>query len=400
MKAQSIAALCLTVGLSFIHLANAQEKTVALPATKTLATVPFALAAENVVLVSGTLVGHTDTLTFILDTGSSGISLDSATANRLKLTPEISDTNIRGIAGVHKARFLYNQQLALNGFVLDSLNFHINDYEFLSYVYGARIDGVIGYSLFSRYIVILDYDNKEIQICSQGAIRYPRGGYLLKPAIHRLPVQTARLRDNRSITTRFLYDIGAGPALVLSQDFDRDSAAISVSKTRFPVHAHGVGGSLEMEMTTARHLRLGPYRFRHVPTMIFNDQYNVTAYPYLGGIIGNQILKRFNTIFNYAKGEIYLEPNDQYHEPFERAYSGMELYYINGTIIVGSIVRGSPAETAGLKPDDVVIAVNNNLEQDFVAYKKALTAARKKITLIVRRDNELLKIRVKLLRLR
>ena len=42
---------------------------------------------------------------------------------------------------------------------VDSLDFYINDYEILSSVYGEKIDGVIGYSLFSRYIIKIDYDS-------------------------------------------------------------------------------------------------------------------------------------------------------------------------------------------------------------------------------------------------
>src|SRR5690606_11950207 len=246
----------------------------------------------------GILVGTPDTLNFILDTGSSGISLDSTTASSLGFVPEESDINIRGIAGVRKAKFLYAKQLKLNELIVDSLNFHINDYEFLSYFYGVRIDGVIGYSLLSRYILKIDYDIREIEICSQGTLRYPRGGLLLKPFIRTLPVQSARIRDHRKITTRFLFDIGAGLSLVLSQDFEQDSVVLRKKRKRFPIQAHGVGGKLAMDMTLVKDFRLGPYRFRNVPTMVFDDEFNVTSYPYLGGLIGNQILKRFNVIFN------------------------------------------------------------------------------------------------------
>jgi len=297
---------------------------------------------------------------------------------------------------VRKAEFLYNQKLKLNELIVDSLNFHINDYEFLSYVYGTQIDGVIGYSLFSRYILKLDYDVHEMEICSQGPIKYPRGGYLLRPFIRTLPVQTARVRDHRKVSSRFLFDIGAGLSLVLSEDFEQDSAIVRKKRKRFPIEAHGVGGKLAMEMTLVKDFRLGPYRFRNVPTMVFEDEFNVTSYPYLGGLIGNQILKRFNVIFNYERREIYLKPNGLYREPFEYSYSGMELYYIAGAIIVGSIVKGSPADNAGIKEGDVVIAIDNNASQDFVQYKRTLMIAKKQVRLIIQRDEALLEIRLKL----
>ncbi len=399
MKALPIVFLFSIACLFLVKTAWAQEEYIS-PPSKTLTVVPFSLAAESIVLVRGILIGHADTLTFILDTGSSGISLDSTTASSLNLVPEESDINIRGIAGVKKALFLYNQSLKLNELVIDSLNFHINDYEFLSYVYGTQIDGVIGYSLFSRYILKIDYDVREIEICSQGPIKYPRGGHLLRPFIRTLPVQSARIRDHRRVTSRFLFDIGAGLSLVLSQEFEQDSSLIRKKRKRFPVQAHGVGGKLTMDMTLVKDFRLGPYRFRKVPTMIFEDEYNITSYPYLGGLIGNQILKRFNVILNYDRREIYLKPNTLYREPFEYSYSGMELYYIDKVIVIGSIVKDSPADVAGFKEGDVVVAIDNNAGQDFVQYKKALMTAKKQIKLIIRRDAELMEIRLKLLRLR
>lgn len=376
--------------------AVAQEEYVSAP-SQTLTIVPFSLAAESVILIKATLVGHADTLTFILDTGSSGISLDSATAGSLGLTPVASEINIRGIAGMRKAEFIYNKKLKLNDLTVDSLNFHINDYEFLSYVYGVRIDGVIGYSLLSRYILKIDYDIREIEICSQGTLRYPRGGHLLKPFIRTLPVQSARIRDHRKITSRFLFDIGAGLSLVLSEDFEQDSLVLRKKRKRFPIQAHGVGGKLTMDMTLVKDFRLGPYRFRKVPTMVFADEFNVTSYPYLGGLIGNQILKRFNVIFNYQRREIYLKPNTLYREPFEYSYSGMELYFMNNVTVIGSIVKGSPAELAGLKEGDVLIAIDNNASQDFMQYKKALMSAKKQVKLIIRREEELIEIPLKLL---
>ena len=366
------------------------------PPSHTLAVIPFSLATESVVLVQGTLVGHADTLTFILDTGSSGISLDSTTAVSLGFTPEASDINIRGIAGTRKAAFLYNKQLKLGDLTIDSLNFHLNDYDFLSLVYGVQIDGVIGYSLFSRYIVKIDYDVKQIEICTQGPIEYPRGGYILKPFIRTLPVQPVHIRDHHPITTRFLFDTGAGLSLVLSRDFERDSLVLRRGRKRFPIQGHGIGGKLTMEMTLVKKLRLGPYRFRNIPTMVFDDKFNVTAYPYLGGLIGNQILKRFNAIFNYREREVYLKPNTLYRQPFEYSYSGMDLYYVHHTTVIGSIVSGSPADLAGLKEGDVIIAIDHIAGQEFAQYKKALTLARKRVKLVVRRGEKLLEVNVKL----
>lgn len=370
------------------------------PPSEYVTTVPFVLAAESVVLIKGTISGYTDTLTFVLDTGSSGISLDSAMADYLGLEPVPSDINIRGIAGISKAHFLYDLQLKLGGELIDSLNFHINDYEFLSYVYGESIHGVIGYGLFSRYIVKLNYDTLQMELHTPGAFRYPRGGHLLRPFINTLPVQRAQVKDSRTINSRFLFDVGAGVPLILTEDFVEDSSLLRTRRKRFPLDAYGIGGKFSMDLTLTARFKLGPYRFAKVPTMVFDDQFNVTSYPHLGGIVGNQILKRFNTIFNYPKREIYIKPNSLFREPFSYSYSGLELYGVEGQVVVGSVVKGSPADIAGAQEGDVVISVDRNLSQNLVQYKRLLMYSKKRVSMIVRRNDSLETFIIRLQRLK
>jgi len=49
-------------------------------------------------------------------------------------------------------KYVYNQTLTFGGLKIDSLNFHVSDYDILSSVYGDRIDGIIGYSFFNKWV--------------------------------------------------------------------------------------------------------------------------------------------------------------------------------------------------------------------------------------------------------
>ena len=109
---------------------------------------PFKQYTGGVVVIHGKFDSYPDTLNFILDTGSGGISLDSTTVLYFGLKGTPSERIIRGIAGIRKVKFAYNHTLHLPGLDVDSLNFHINDYDILSSVYGEKIDGIIGYSFF------------------------------------------------------------------------------------------------------------------------------------------------------------------------------------------------------------------------------------------------------------
>ncbi len=364
---------------------RAQEVFVEPPAAE-LTTIPFTQLTGGIIILQAKLGNHPDTLNFILDTGSTGISLDSTTADYLKLEPVPTERTIKGIAGTHKVKFLFNQQLKLPNLTIDSLNFHINNYEILTAVYGERIDGIIGYSVLSRYIVMLNYDSLHISFYSHGSLKYPKGGYLLKPNLNMLAAQPLRVKDYRSINTRFLYDIGAGVCMLLSKEFVSDSNFLEKGKKYFTKEGEGLGGKLDMQLTVIKEVRIGPYRFHRVPVHIFDDAHDVTSYPYMGGLIGNDILRRFNTIINYRKGDIYLMPNSHYIESFDYSYSGVELYLVNGIIIIGDVAKGSPAEVAGLKEGDEVLAVNKNFSQILNQYKLALQTPNDRVKIIYRRD--------------
>jgi hypothetical protein len=352
---------------------------------------PFIQFTGGIIVMQARFDTFPDTLNFILDTGSGGISLDSTTAQYFNLKPEPSDRMIRGIAGVKNVSFLNKRKLHLPGLSIDSLNFHVNDYALLAAVYGERIDGIIGYSVLSRYIIKVNFDSSYLEFWTRGSIKYPRGGFLLKPTISSLPVQTLRIKDDRAINTRFLYDMGAGLNLMLTTDFIKDSSFLHKKRKFYNKEAEGLGGKIDISLTVIKEIKLGPYRFRNVPVFIFDDTYNVTSYPYLGGLIGNDLLRRFNIILNYERRDIYLLPNTHFSEPFDYSYSGIELYYLNGDITIGDVAKGSPAAMAGLKEGDIVISINNKLAQSMNQMKKALQEVTSKpLKIIVLRDGEMI----------
>ena len=375
--------------------ATAQEQFVDGPA-KLLTSFRFKQLSGGVIMLNARFANFPDTLNFILDTGSGGISLDSTTVDYFRITPTPSDMTILGIAGIRKVSFIYNQKLRLPGLTVDSLNFHINNYEILTQVYGEKIDGIIGYSLLSRYIFNINYDSSRISVFSNGRMRYPRGGWLYEPILRTLPVQSARIKDAVTTNSRFLFDIGAGLCMMLNKDFIEDSNFLSKKRVLFAKEAEGVGGKVDMHMTVIKEMRMGPYRFKNIPVFVFNDTFNLTSYPYLSGIIGNDILRRFNLILNYAKREFYFMPNSHYQEGFDYAYSGIELYYVDGQIVLGDVATASPAEVAGLREGDILVGINNLLGANIQQYKTVLQAAGEKVKIIVTRDGKLMEFGFKI----
>ena len=174
----------------------------------------------------------------------------------------------------------------------------------------------------------------------------------------------------------------------MSDEFAEDSAIVSPKRKPFVTQAEGLGGKLRMRLTVVKEVKLGPYRFKQVPTYLYKDDYKVTSYPLTGGLVGNELLRRFNMIINYGSREIHLIPNSRFHENFEYGYTGFSVYYIEGKIIVDDIVTDSPADKAGFKTGDEIMSVGTNFSGNIQQYKDLLQEPKTRLQVIVKRDGK------------
>jgi hypothetical protein len=393
MKVRRLFFLLLLAG--FYANCSAQELIDPIPKAKLLTTFSFKQFSGGVIMLRATLGTIKDSLNFILDTGSGGISLDSTTCETYNIKPRPTDTVFNGLGGNRKVSYVFDQTLHLPGLSVDKLNFHVNDYDILTSVYGEKIDGIIGYSFFSRYIVKVNFDKQHILIYSPGQIRYERQGTVLRPFINKIPVQPLRIRDRKSMDYNFYFDTGAGLCFLMSEAFANDSAVLSPKRKPVYTQAEGMVGKVQMKLTVVRSVQIGRYKFNNVPTYIYKDETNVTAYPFNGGLVGNDLLRRFNITFNYPQREIHLVPNTHFRDPFDYAYTGLGIYYHEGAIYIEDVMPGSPGEKAGIKPGDILVAVETNFSNNISQYKNVLQSAKAKIKIFVQRGGDLIELVIK-----
>ena len=356
--------------------------------TPLVARFPFKVLEDGVIIVKGTIDPYPDSLTFILDTGSGGISLDSSTVTQLGIPTMPSEVILRGIGSMKKLHFASDKTLHLPGFDIEHLDFHINDYELLTSVNGIKIDGIIGYSLLRRYIVFIDHNNNMLEFYETGEIHYPKHGYLLHPQIKGIPIFEVKLEDENNRSGNFYFDTGAGLCLLMSEKYESDSNILPKNRPIFLSQAQGIGKKT-MRLSTVKKVKIGPYTFRRVPAYLFDDEYNVTYYPKTGGLIGNDLLRRFNMILNYQDTSIYLQPNTHFGDPFDYAYTGLSMYSLAGKVVIEDVMKGSPAEKAGFLSGDVIVSIDNDFSNNIQSYKNLLEVTDSKPKIIVNRGDDL-----------
>ena len=110
----------------------------------------------------------------------------------------------------------------------------------------------------------------------------------------------------------------------------------------------------------------------------------------MGGLIGNDLLRRFNLVLNYPNREVHLLPNNHYGEAFDYAYTGLGIYYVNGKITVVDIIEGSPADKAKFLPGDEIFSVDSNISHNIQTYKNLIQQPNVDLKILVKRNEKLL----------
>lgn len=362
---------------------------IATPEALLLETIPFRTFTGGVIVVQAGVGNYGKALNFIFDTGSGGISLDSATCAELNIPVTPTDSTVSGIAGTKKVSYVFDAEFHSGSLITDHVNFYVNDYSLLSSTYGEKIDGIIGYSFLSRYIIKINYDSGTINIYRPGKIKYEKGGTLLHPAISKLALQSVTVSDAKKATFDFYMDTGAGLCLLMTENFIEDNGIMLSRRKPVTTQAEGLGGKKAMRLTVIKKIKLGPYKFKNVPVYLYDDGMNLMSYPRSGGLLGNDLMRRFNVTLNYPREEIHIKPNSHYNDQFDYAYTGMSMYTFEDKILIDDIISGSPADKAGLQKGDEVLSVSQNVYGNIQEYKNLLQKAKESVKMIIRRKDKI-----------
>ena len=199
-----IRAMICILFIFYSGLCYGQENYLEKPA-KFITKFPFKQFSGGVILVQARFDTIAQPLNFILDTGSGAISLDSSTTAEFNIAHVPSGKVCYEHCGLQASYYAQHKSLVFPGLTVDSLDFFINDYDILSSVYGEKIDGIIGYSFFSRYIVKINFDSLLIEVYRPGSISYPSSGVLIASSFYRITYSAINHKRCPNHTCKFLH---------------------------------------------------------------------------------------------------------------------------------------------------------------------------------------------------
>ena len=344
-----------------------------LPDGRTQYSLPFEVV-NNLIIVK-VVLNNTLPLKFIVDTGvRTSILTDKTFSDILNISYSRKIT-IPGAGGekLVDAYIAPNIRLDIEGVVGNGHAILVLEEDLLQLknFLGKNVQGILGFELFSRFIVDINYQNRVMTLYEPDAFARKklegRRKYLTLPITveDTKPYCYADLvyRNGKRFKAKFMIDTGATHAILLDVN---SSEEVDIPEPSIESHlGRGLAGDINGKIARLKKVDFDQFHFDEVICTFPEKEFYLQGYEkvYRNGTLGGEILSRFRVIFNFMDGYLYLKKNRRYRDSFDYNMSGVivkaEGLYLN-TFKILEVRRNSTADMADVKAGDVILRINNN----------------------------------------
>jgi hypothetical protein len=317
------------------------------------AVLPFRFI-NNHVYVDAKLNGRV--FSMLVDTGAANV-ITPTTAKALGLAA-VGAARMKGTGeGSEDAAFTRIASMRLGHVNVRNQLFAVVPLEKFGEVEGVPFHGIIGYELFKRFTVRIDYQARTLTITDPRVWRHDGRGVAVPIVFNGSAPEVEGSIDG--VAGSFDIDTGSRVSVGLNSPFVQRHALRAQFKPSIEaVTGWGVGGATRGTVARARRLMLGRLSVDNVVVDMSLHKHGALSHAAPAGNIGSGVLKRFTVTFDYTGGRIFFEPNarNSAGDPYDR--SGIWINAGSSGYRVDGVVTGSPAALAGIEVDDVIVAVD------------------------------------------
>jgi hypothetical protein len=308
-------------------------------------------------------------LRFIVDTGAEHTLLTKKEITSLldipfERTITLMGTDMRTQIIAHIARKvtlgLPNITFEKDILVLDDDYLHFDRFA------GLDVHGVLGAEAFRGFVVKFDFVKQVMTIYDPS---------VFKASDHRnydeLPIEITRskpylvapahIQSDSTVQLKLLVDTGASLSMLL-HTYSTPGLVLPPQTIRGSIGT-GLGGEIEGVVGRIRDIELGGHRVV-APVCNFHQLIQLSDSSFINGrngLIGSEILTRFNMIIDFGREKMYIQPNRFFKAAFTYDRSGISLI-TSGTnlkqFLVQDILEHSPASEAGVQIGDEIVSLN------------------------------------------
>lgn len=294
-------------------------------ASAQLATIPFEINGSHIFIKVS--CGNLDSLRFVFDTGATSASIDSAAAVRSGM--DMSKKQIVQAIGHNSTEnytMVMDQTFKVAGLKLSNLNPLVDNFARMTSATGMKLDGLIGYELLDRYVTAIDFGKKQMSFYSSISEADTTGHtgipfeFNKGVLIPRIPV-TIILASGEKFTGRAMLDSGGGFSLLVSTPFNKYHRLSEKLPNKVVKQGRGISAVTNEERAVIAGMSFGGFELGNMAIeLTINDK----AEPKDGylGMLGIEVINRFDLIFDYANKRVYMKPNADYRKPFDLRMNG------------------------------------------------------------------------------
>ncbi|MBI3675329.1 MAG: aspartyl protease family protein [Proteobacteria bacterium] len=233
----------------------------------------------------------------------------------------------------------------------------------MSPIEGTEMIGMIGFETFHRFVTRIDYGAKTITLIDPKSFDPKDAGTPVKIAFNGNVPEAEGTYDG--IPGKFMIDTGARMALSLTTTFSDKYNLRGKASAVDAVTGWGVGGPTRSSVLRGGLLMIGSVEVDHPLTLLSTDKGGAMSKSEQAGNIGGGVLKRFIVTFDYEHSLMYLKSVQgpiADLDTFDRA--GAWINRDDAGFKVVDVTAKGPADTAGLKAGDIVVAVDGRPAKD------------------------------------
>lgn len=339
--------------------------------------VQIPIEIHNNLVVVRVILNDAIPLKFIIDTGvRTAILTQKSFSDILQLTYSRKYT-IAGPGGENliDAYVANNVSLTLAGVVGKGHALLVleEDYLELRNHLGTDVHGILGYELFSRFIIQIDYQRKIMTLMLPEKFKQKRKFEVIPVRIQDTKpylLAPIGISEEHTLNAKLLVDTGASHGLMLEPQSD---TRIHLPKESVKnVIGRGLGGVINGRTGRINSIEIGNYKLNHVlANFPDSDSYFSDSLKYAkvdrNGTIGGEILSRFTIVFNFPQEKIYLKKNSDFKRQFYFSLSGLSVKAKGSLLNVFEITdvrENSTAEKAGIQKGDQILKINGTSSND------------------------------------
>jgi predicted aspartyl protease len=326
---------------------------------------------DNLIIIPVILNGKLP-LRFVLDTGvRTTILTDKSLSDAINLTYTRKYTiSVPGGARKVDAFITNDVTLDIPGVHGEGHSMMVLAEDFLdlrSYL-GTEVYGILGYELFSRFIVKINYKKRILELMTLEKFKPGKKYQALPISVEDTKpylIAQVEINDTTRIKVKLLVDTGASHGLILDPESDK---RITVPTRHIhSIIGQGLGGVIKGQIARIHSLDLGSNK---IPEVIANfpdansymDSLKSSLSIFRNGTIGGDVLSRFTIVFDFPAEKMYFKKNSHFAKKFYLNLSGITVKATGLTLknyVITDIRVGSVAEIAELHPGDKILTINS-----------------------------------------